>query len=105
VTQSVGDVLILFFRFQFNVVLVTFRVEVLGDWSVESFLFPLLDVLEIMLLVEGGVGDESILIGENEFLVVNVLSFKSQILEFWLYWSVFVHVFIDSSQTVFVWSV
>lgn len=76
-TQSVGDVLVLFFGFQLNVILVTFGVEVFGDRSVKSFVLPLFNVLEIVFLVPWGVGDESVLIGENKLLIVDVLSFET----------------------------
>ncbi len=104
-TQSVSNVLVLLFWFDFNVVLVTFWVEMFGDWSVESLLLPLLDVLEVVFFMEGSVGDESVLIGENDLLVVNIASFKSQIFKFCLYWTIFVKVSINSSNTVLVWSV
>ena len=103
--QSVGDVLVLFFGFQFNVILVTFGVEVFGDWTVESFVLPLLNVLEIVFLVPWGVGDESVLVGENELLVVDVLSFEAQILKFWLDWAIFINVGINAPDSVLVRSV
>lgn len=103
--QSVGNVLILFFGFQFNVVLVTFGVEMFGDWTVESFVLPLLNVLEIVFLVPWGVGNESVLVGENELLVVDVLSFEAQILKFWLDWAIFINVGINAPDSVLVRSV
>ena len=103
--QSVSDILILFFRFQLNIVLVALGVEVFGDWSVGSLMFPLLNVLEVVFFVEGGVGDESIFISEDNFLVVEVLSFESQILKFWLYWTILVHVGVNTSDPVLIRSV
>ena len=76
-TQSVSDILVLFFGFQFNIILVTFGVEVFGDRSVNSFVLPLFDVLEIIFLVPWAVGDESVLVGENKLLIVDVFSFET----------------------------
>lgn len=72
------------------------------DWSIESLLFPLLDVLEVMFFMEWCVGNKSIFVGEDEFLVIYVLSFKTQIIQFWLDRTVFINVSIDSSNTMFV---
>lgn len=104
-TQPVSNELIFLLRFHFNVVLVSFWVEMTGHWSIQSLLLPLLDMLEIMFLVEWSICDESILVGENELLVVNILSFETQVLEFCLNWTVFVNVGIDSPNTVLVGSV
>lgn len=101
-TQSVSNVLVLFFRFQLDVVFVTFGVEVFGDWSVGTFLFPLFDVLEVVFFVERGVGDEPVFVGENDFLVVDVVSFKPEVLQFGFEGSVLVDVFINTSDSVFV---
>lgn len=48
-----------------------------GDWSIESLLFPLLDVLEVMFFMEWSIGDKSIFVGEDELSVIYVLSFKT----------------------------
>lgn len=103
--QSISNVLVLFFRFQLDVVLVSFRVEVFGDWSVESLLFPLFNVLEVMFLVEGGVRYEPVFVSKDDFLVVNVLPFESQIIKFRLYWTILIDVCVNTSDSVFVWSV
>ncbi len=78
--QSVSDVLVFLFGFYLDVVLVSLGVEMFGDWSMESLLFPLFDVLEVVFLVVGGVGDESVLVREDEFLVVYVMTLETQVL-------------------------
>lgn len=100
--ESVGNVMVLFLGFHFDIVLVTFGVEMFGDWSVGPFVFPLLDVLEVMFFVPWGVGDESVFVGEDDFLVVDVEPVESQIFELGLDWSILIHVGIDTSDTVLV---
>lgn len=60
--QSVSDELILFFWFQFNIILVSLGIEMFSNWSVESLLFPLFDMLEVVFLVEWCISDESVFI-------------------------------------------
>lgn len=48
-----------------------------GDWSVESLLLPLFNVLEVVFFVEWGVGDEPVFVSENDLLVVDVNSLET----------------------------
>ncbi len=105
VTESVGDELVLFLRFHFDIVLVAFRVKVFGDGSVGSFLFPLLDVLEVVFFVPGSVGNKSVFVGENDFLVIDVQSIKAKFFKFGLDGTVFVKVGIDTPDASLVGSV
>ncbi len=105
VAESVGDELVLFLRFYFDIVLVAFRVEVFGDGSVGSFVFPLLDVLEAVFLVPGSVGNKSVLIGEDDFLVVEVDPIEAKVFKFGFDWSVFVKVGVDTPDALLVGSV
>ena len=75
--QSVGNILVLFLRFQLNVILVTLGIEMFGNWSVGSFVFPLSNVFEVVFFVPWGVCDESIFVGEDDFLIVDINSVKS----------------------------
>lgn len=49
----------------------------LGDWSVDSLLFPLLDVLEVVFFMEWGVCDKSIFVGEAELYIGDVSSLEA----------------------------
>ena len=103
--ESVGDELVLFFGFHFDVVFVAFGVKVFGDGSVGSFVFPLLDVLKVVFFVPGGVGNKSVFVGEDDFLVVDVESVESEVFEFGFDGAVFVDVGVDTPDTVLVGSV
>ncbi len=103
--ESVGDELVLFFGFHFDVVFVAFGVKVFGDGSVGSFVFPLLDVLKVVFFVPGGVGNKSVFVGEDDFLVVDVESVESEVFEFGFDGAVFVDVGVNTLDTVLVGSV
>lgn len=62
-TQSIRYVCILLFRLDGHIILVSFAVViVMSDGSVESFLFPLDDVLKLSFGVPGSIGNESIFV-------------------------------------------
>lgn len=105
VAESVGDELILFFGFHFDIILVAFGVEVFGDRSVGSFVFPLLDVLEVVFFMPWGVGNKSVFVGEDDFLVVDIKSVESEVFEFRFDRAVFVDVGVDTPDAVLVGSV
>lgn len=104
-TQSVSNILILFLRFQCNIILVSLIIEMFSNWSVKSLLLPLFDMLEVMFLMEGSICYKSVLIWKTKLLTVDIISFKSEILKFWFNWSIFINVCINSSYSMFIWSV
>lgn len=102
VAESVGDELVLFFRFHLDIILVTFGVEMFGDWPVGSFVFPLFDVLEVMFFMPWGVGDESVFVGEDDLLAVDIEPVESEVVELWLDWAIFINVGVDTPDAVLV---
>lgn len=104
-TQSVSNILILFLRFQCNIILVSLIIEMFSNWSVKSLLLPLFNMLEVMLLMEGSICNKSVLIWKTKLLTVDIISFKSEILKFWFDWSIFINVCINASDSMFIWPV
>jgi hypothetical protein len=108
VAESVGNVLPLLLLLDGDVVLVSFGVvEVPGDGSVSSLLFPLDKVIVAVFSREGSLGDESISIGwvSEVVLWVLLLPLEPQILQIGLFGSVFVEVGVYSSDSSFVGSI
>lgn len=98
--------MVFLFGFEFDIIFVAFPVEVLSNWPVESFLFPLLNVLEVVFQVEGGVSNESVFVLENDlFIVIDVGSFKAEILDWVLVGSLFGKVGVNALDSSFVGSV
>lgn len=104
-TQSVSNELIFFLWFQLNIILITFGVEVFSNWSVKSLLFPLLDVLEVVFLMERCICNKSVFISKTKFLIIDVLSLESKICKFWFDWTIFINVGINASNSVFIRSI
>ena len=104
-TQSISDVLVFLLWFQLNVILVAFWVEVLGNWSVQSLLLPLLNVLEVVLLVIRSVRYESVFVWENKLLIGHVLTLETQVLKLCFHWSILINVGINTANTVLIWPV
>ena len=103
--KSICDILIFFFRFYFNIIFISFSIEMFGNRSVESFSFPFSDVLEIVFLMKWSIGNESIFVCESEFLFCIVIySIKSEILKFMLL-KFITQVCIDTFDSSFIGSV
>jgi hypothetical protein len=78
-------------------------VVVSGDWSVQTLLLPLDDVLEGNRFIPDGVGDKAILVGEGpNVFVVNISSRETQIWEFLGNDAIWVKVRINSRNSFFV---
>jgi len=104
VAQSVSHVLVLLLGFDGNVVLIALAVVVVaGDWTVESLLLPLQDVLEGRLLVPDGVGHEAVLVGEGpHVLAVNIAAREAQVGQFLGGEAVGVEVGVDARDALLV---
>ena len=104
VSESVANILVFFFCFGGDIILVSFSVVmVASDRAVESFPFPFDDVFELLFRMPDGLGSESVLVGEGPcHLLVNISSGESNIGE--LVWgdSVGVEVGVDSRDAFFV---
>ena len=79
--EPVRDVLVLFFRFDWDVIFVALAVVVVaGDGPMQAVSLPLLDVLEGHWLVPDRVPHEPVLVGEGPgVLIVNIPARESEI--------------------------
>lgn len=78
-SKSVADILIFFFCFGGDIILVSFPVVIVtSDWAVESFSFPFNDVFELLFRMPDSLGNESIFVGKGPCdLLVNISSGES----------------------------
>ena len=103
--EPICDILIFFFRFYFNIIFISFSIEMFSNRSVESFSFPFSDMLEIVFLMEWSICNESIFVCESEILFFIVIySIKSEILKLMLF-KFITQVCIDTFNTSFIGSV
>jgi hypothetical protein len=101
--QPISQVLKLLLILQRNIIFIPLIIEYLGDWSFLAFLLPLLQVLKVEDLVEGGVGDEAVLVGESERIVFELLiSGESEVLELWFREAVGVEIGIDTRDAFLI---
>jgi hypothetical protein len=107
VSESVADVGVLLFRFYCNIVLVSFGVVVVvSDRTVEPLFFPFNDVFEGNGCVPGGVGDESVFVGEGPHLFsVYIAAGEAQVGQSLSCNSVGIEVGVDSGNTASVGTV
>lgn len=106
-TQSVSYVSIFLLRFDGDVVLVAFAVVVMiCDGSVEPFLFPFDDMLELALGVPGSISNESIFVLESPLRLVHDISAReTEVRKLLFGWPVFVEVGVDTWDSIFIWSI
>jgi hypothetical protein len=104
-TKSISDILIFLFGFYFNIIFISFIIEMFSDWSVKSFSFPLSDMLEVVLLMEWSISDKSIFVSESElFFSVKIYSIESKILKF-VFIKAFIQISINTFNSSFIGSV
>lgn len=67
--------------FNFYIIFVAFMVEIFSDWSVPSFIFPLLNMSKVKFSMEWSVTDKPVLIGKGKgIFLIDISSRESQIL-------------------------
>ena len=77
-TQTIGNILIFFFRFDRNIIFISLGTEVFSDWAISSFFFPLSDVLIVKFMMERSIGNESVFVGKcKDKLIVEISSWKT----------------------------
>ena len=105
--QSISNPLVFLFWFDGNIVFVAFSVIVVtSDGSVESFLFPLNDVLECVVGVEGSVGDESILVIESpDSLVHDISALETDVGKFLFGGTILTEISVNTRDSIFIGSV
>lgn len=88
--QTICEEGVLLFWCNRNIIFVSFgMIIIFGDWPVESFLFPLDDMLEGRAHLERAIGDEAIFVSESPHgLLVNISAGESQIRKIFFDWSI-----------------
>lgn len=104
-TESISDILIFLFGFYFNIIFISFIIEMFSDWSVKSFSFPLSDMLEVVLLMEWSISDKSIFVSKSElFFSVIIYSIEPKILKL-VFIKAFIQISINTFNSSFIGSV
>jgi hypothetical protein len=104
VAKPVGHILVLFLLLDRHIILVSLAVVVVaGDGTMESFLFPLENVLEGKMSLPGSICDEAVFVFEGpDYLVVDVPAGETQVWQVGHCGTVRAEVGVDTGSSSFV---